>query len=175
LGEQLPSVVGSLPRRLLLDRRVLFLLVGGFNLVQGVAWFALLHALLDDVLPYLVILMLAYAPAILIGFTLYRTFVFKVAGHWLRDLFRFTLVQGVAFAINVVSLPFLHEVLGVPLVLAQGISVVVILVFNYMGHLYFSFRRSHGHVDAGHFLEPEALVSDALAPGRTGPDPGTHS
>ena len=153
---------GTWPRRLLADRRFVFLLVGGFNVVQGVAWFALFHLLLGDRLSYFGILFLAYLPAILIGFVLYRTLVFKVVGHWVRDLARFTVVQAVAFLVNLASLPFFHEILGVPIVLAQALSVMVILVLNYVGHLYFSFRRTHGHPHAGQFVEPEVVLVERL-------------
>ena len=160
----------SLIQRIAGDRRFRFLLVGGFNVVQGVGWFALFHALLGDRVPYLYILVLAYVPAILIGFVLYRTFAFRVSGHVVRDLVRFTLVQAVAFGLNAVSLPFFHELLGVPIVLAQALSVALILVFNYAGHLYFSFRREHGHPDAGSFFEPE--VTEQL---RGNPDGVSHT
>jgi putative flippase GtrA len=153
-----------LPRRLLADRRFVFLLVGGFNVVQGFAWFTLFNALLGDRLPYLGVLVLAYLPAILIGFVLYRTLVFNVVGHWVRDLARFTLVQAVAFLVNVASLPFFHEILGVPIVPAQALSVIVIVVFSYFAHLYFSFRRTHGHPDAGQFVEPEFVLAEHLEP-----------
>ncbi len=147
-------------RRLLADRRFHFLLVGGFNVVQGVGWFALLHALLGDWLSYLYVLALAYVPAIGLGFVLYRTLVFKVEGHVVKDLVRFTMVQCAALAINAVSLPFFHEVLHIPLVVSQAISVVVIIVFNYVGHLYFSFRRTHGHPESGRFVEPDAVKAE---------------
>ena len=147
-------------RRIVTDHRFAFLLVGGFNVLQGVGWFALFHALLGDRLAYLYILVLAYLPAIVLGFVLYRTLVFKVEGHLVKDFVRFTLVQVAAFGINVVSLPFFHEVLRIPLLVSQALSVVVIIVFNYLGHLYFSFRRSHGHPDAGRFLEPEAVEAE---------------
>ncbi len=136
-------------RRILADHRFHFLLVGGFNVVQGVGWFALLHALLGHRLGYLYVLALAYVPAILLGFVLYRTLVFKVEGHVVKDLVRFTMVQAAALGLNAVSLPFFHELLHVPLVLAQALSVGVIIVFNYVGHLYFSFRRSHAHPRPG--------------------------
>jgi putative flippase GtrA len=173
-GDERMLGVPRRPRRGLvgrfIDNRLFrFLLVGGFNVVQGVFWFALFHEIVGGALPYLVILMLAYVPAILVGFALYRSFVFRVAGHVLADFTRFTMVQGTAFLINVVSLPFLHEVIGVPLLLAQALSVGVILVFNYVGHLYFSFRRSHGHPDAGAVFEPEVLADEdesRTAPGR---------
>jgi len=134
----------TLVARLLADRRVRFLMVGGFNVVQGVGWFALLHWLLPGV-DYLATLMISYVPAILIGFWLYRTFVFMAQGQVLLDLARFTMVQAAALAVNAVSLAFFHEVVRLPVVLAQACSIVVIIVFNYVGHLYFSFRRRHDH------------------------------
>jgi putative flippase GtrA len=144
----------ALLRRLLLDRRVRFLIVGGINVVQGVGWFSLLHLLLGQHVNYMVTLVLSYVPAILIGFWLYRTLVFDAEGHLLLDLARFTLVQGAALGINAVSLPFFHEIVRLPLVVSQACSIVVIIVFNYVGHLYFSFRRRHGHPQAGHLIEP---------------------
>ncbi len=96
-------------------------------------------------MPYLLTLVLAYVPAILIGFYLYRVLVFKVRGHLIKDFTRFVMVQAAALGLNAVILPFFHEVLGFSLVIAQCLSVAVIVVFNYSAHLYFSFRRSHGH------------------------------
>ena len=149
----------GLVRRLLADRRFRFLLVGGINVLQGIGWFAVFYPLVGDRIPYIAVLVLVYAISIPIGFVLYRTLVFRVAGQWLTDLARFTLVQAMAFLINLGSLPFFHEVLGVPLLIAQALSIGVILVFNYTGHLYFSFRRRHGHPDAGRIVEPYEVVS----------------
>lgn len=140
----------TLLARLLADRRVRFLMVGGFNVVQGVGWFTLLHWWAPQSVNYMVILVLSYVPAILIGFWLYRTFVFGSQGEVLLELGRFTLVQGAALGLNAVSLPFFHEILRLPLVLAQACSIVFIIVFNYVGHLYFSFRRSHDHPTEAH-------------------------
>lgn len=154
------SLVG-LTRRILADQRFRFLLVGGVNVVQGIGWFAVLYPLLGDRIPYLAVLVLVYAISIPIGFVLYRTLVFQVEGQWLTDLARFTLVQAGAFLINLGALPFFHEVLGVPLLIAQALSIGVILVFNYVSHMYFSFRRTHGHPDAGRLVEPHEVVSPA--------------
>jgi putative flippase GtrA len=121
------------------------LFVGGINVVQGIVWFALLHALLGDTVPYLLVLVLVYLIAVPIGFVLYRTIVFRVSGGWVLDFGRFLLVQSGGFAINVCALPIFHEVFGLPLLAAQVLSILVILVFNYLGHLYVSFRRSKPH------------------------------
>jgi putative flippase GtrA len=133
----------SLLRRILSDQRFRFLLVGGINVVQGIGWFAVLHALLGDALPYPLVLVLVYVVSIPIGFVLYRIFVFQVTGQWLTDFARFILIQAGAFAINLSALPFFHEILGLPLLASQALSIAVILLFSYAGHLYVSFRRRH--------------------------------
>lgn len=135
-----PARPQSLVRRTLADQRFRFLLVGGTNVLQGIGWFAVLQPLLGDYLPYILVLVLVYVISIPIGFSLYRALVFKTGGPWPAELARFTLVQAASFAVNTAALPFFHEVLGVPLLIAQALSICVVVVFNYVGHNYFSFR-----------------------------------
>ncbi|WP_233548777.1 GtrA family protein [Clavibacter lycopersici] len=135
-------------RGLLDDRRVRFLLVGGFNTVFAFALFAALEATagraLDDagqpIAGSLVPLLGSYAVAILAAFALYRRLVFRVRGHVLRDLGRFVSVYLVSITLNAVLLPVLVAV-GVPRLGAQALLVVVITVISYVGHGRFSFRR----------------------------------
>lgn len=126
---------------LLRRREVLFLIVGGTNTLLGLAVFALLYSLWGDTLHYLGALVLAYAVGIAVGFTLQRRFVFRVEGNVLLDLLRYTGVQCVALALNSAVLPVLVEAAGVPVLPAQVVSLVVVVVATYFGHLLFSFRR----------------------------------
>lgn len=128
-------------RDLLSRREVLFLLVGGTNTVLGLAVFALLYWLWGDTLHYLGALVLAYAVGIAVGFTLQRRFVFRVRGNVLLDLVRYTGVQAVALALNSAVLPVLVEAAGLPVLPAQVVSLVVVVVATYFAHLLFSFRR----------------------------------
>lgn len=137
---------------MLANQQFAFLVVGGVNVVIGVSAFALLHIWLGSRIGYMGTLVLAYAVAILCAFTLHRKFVFQVRGQVWQDLGRFTLVQMVSFGLNAAVLPFLVEVVGMPVLPAQLVSVAVVAVFSYFGHLLFSFRRSgHSadHVEAG--------------------------
>ena len=59
--------------------------------------------------------------AVLNAYIGYRTFVFKVRGHWWRDLARFSLVYVAAFIPNLVLLPLLVEVVHVPVLPAQAL------------------------------------------------------
>jgi putative flippase GtrA len=128
--------------RLIRDQRVAFLLVGGANTAIGFAWFVLFEHLVGDTLGYMVALLFAHVAAVLCAFVLYRTFVFRVRGHVLRDLARFEVVQLTALGINVVFLPLLKEVAGLPVLLAQLIVTAGTVLMSFFAHRGFSFRRS---------------------------------
>jgi putative flippase GtrA len=136
-------------RELLADRRVRFLLVGGFNTVFAFVLFAALEATAgraldragNPVAGSLVPLLGSYAVAILVAFALYRRLVYRVHGHVLRDLGRFVSVYVVSITLNAVLLPLLVAV-GVPRLGAQALLVVLITVVSYVGHGRFSFRRA---------------------------------
>lgn len=124
-------------------RELRFLVIGGLNTVLGLGLFALFHALLGDQVPYLVLLAPTYGVGIPIAFSLQRTFVFDAAGgDWRVDLARYTLVQLSSIGLNAVLLLLTVEVLDLPVLLAQTVTIAVIVVVTYFGHLSFSFRRS---------------------------------
>ena len=135
-------------RELLGDRRVRFLLVGGFNTGFAFVLFAALEATVgraldragNPVAGSVVPLLGSYAVAIAVAFALYRRLVYRVRGHLLRDLGRFVFVYLVSIALNAVLLPVLVA-LGVPRLGAQAMLVVLITVVSYVGHGRFSFRR----------------------------------
>lgn len=126
---------------LLRHQRIAFLLVGGANLMIFTSAFLALHALLGARLGYLLLVTIAYAFAICCAFLLHRKFVFKVQGLWLTDFVRFSMVQLVSLGLNLLILPLLVEVAGLAVVPAQLITTVLVVVFNYFGHMLFSFRR----------------------------------
>lgn len=123
------------------DQRVLFLLVGGANTAFSTALFAGLVLLFGPGVPSAVSLLVAWVVSLLLVFNVYRHLVFRVRGHALRDFMRFTSVNVVSFLLNAGALTLLVEVMGLPAIPTQiGITFAVV-VFNYFGHKYFSFRR----------------------------------
>lgn len=133
----------TLGTRLLADQRTRFLLVGGTNTAVGWLTFAALTLwVFDDLrLGYLLSLVLSYAVAIVLAFVLYRRFVFQVRGHVVRDFARFVQVYLVAICVNAVFLPFLVEVVGLPPIAAQAMTLVITTVMSFVGHQGYSFRR----------------------------------
>lgn len=121
--------------------KVAFVIVGVVNTVVGALWFVLFESTIGTIAGYMVSLVLAHVAAVLCAFVLYRTLVFRVRGHVLRDLVRFELVYLTALGVNAVLLPLAVEVGGLAPIPAQLGIVFVTAVLSYLGHKHFSFRR----------------------------------
>jgi len=132
--------------RVVRDQRVAFLTVGAVNTVVGYLCFAGFLLLLGQE-RYLVALVCAYVVAVLVAFVLYRFVVFRVRGHLLADLWRFTTVYLSSLAVNLVLLPVLVEIAHLPVLLAQALVVFVTSVMSWQGHKHFSFRRRESFGD----------------------------
>jgi putative flippase GtrA len=129
--------------RVVRDQRVAFLIVGGMNAAIGAVWFILFLWLFPrGAAGYLSTLVCAHIAAVLCAFALYRRFVFRVAGHVLRDLARFELVNLSALGFNFAALPLLVEVFGWPVLLSQLVVTGAIALYGWFAHRGFSFRRS---------------------------------
>jgi putative flippase GtrA len=138
----MPSAVLPSPLlQLLASPRVRFLLVGGFNTVFGYALFVALQETLGETLHYLGVLLVAHVISTLVAFAGYRYIVFRVRGNVLVDLLRFWSLYAAVLAVNAVALPALVELGGVPVILAQGVFLVLTIIVSYVGHGRFSFRR----------------------------------
>lgn len=129
-------------QRLIKDQRVLFVLVGGANTAFSTALFALLSWTLGPGVPSAVSLFIAWVVSLLLVFNVYRHLVFRVSGHALRDFLRFVGVNTISFLLNAGALTLLVEGTGLPPIPTQIVITFVVVVFNYLGHKYFSFRRT---------------------------------
>ena len=127
--------------RVIRDQRVAFLLVGGINTLVGIVTFAGFLVTVGQRSHYLVVLLCAHVVSVLIAFVLYRFVVFRVRGHVLSDLWRFETVYLSALAVNFVLLPVLVEIVHLPVLLAQGLVMLVTSVMSWVAHKNYSFRR----------------------------------
>jgi putative flippase GtrA len=134
--------------RVIRDKRVAFLIVGGINTLNGFVLFVFfdltigryVDTAVNRVVGSLVTLALMHVIAVLCAFVLYRRFVFRVRGHVWRDLRRFWMVYLVSITINAVLLPILVE-LGLDRIVAQVLIMGLTTIVSYVGHNRFSFHR----------------------------------
>ena len=132
------SVASVSIRALLAREQVRFLLVGGVNTLVGYGFYALFLIFAG----YLVSLYLSYAVAVSIAFVLHRRFTFRVSGNVVVDFVRFVGVYVISLAVNSAVLPLLVEVAGMHPLAAQAIALLITTLISYVGHKWFSFRRS---------------------------------
>ncbi|MEN4938940.1 GtrA family protein [Stenotrophomonas sp. TWI273] len=143
-GERSPLAGSGAPgplQRFFKDQRVLFLIVGGANTAFSTALFAGLVLLFGPGVPSVTSLVIAWVVSLVLVFFVYRRLVFRVSGHAWRDFARFASVNLGSLMINMAALALLADVLGLPPIPTQILITVVVVIFNYVGHKYFSFRR----------------------------------
>lgn len=134
-------------RRLLADRRIRYLAVGGIASVIYYGFFTLGYLLLGHrisahpgVSADIVALIANFATAVA-TFRMYRTGVFDGNGPWLSGFLRFYLISFWALLWSLVGLPLLIGVVGMPALLAQAIIIVLVPLLNYPIHIFWTFRR----------------------------------
>ncbi len=123
------------------EQGVRYLLVGIWNTIFGYGFFAVLEITLGHVVPYMLVLVMAQVVSTVMAYVHYRYLVFKVRGHFWRDLFRFSLVYAAAFAVNLVLLPVMVSGLGWNVLLSQALIVGGTVIASFFAHRNFSFRR----------------------------------
>lgn len=130
--------------RLLEDERVRFVLIGGVNTVVGYGLFVAIQLTLARFIGYFGSLYASYAIATLLAFYLHRRFTFRASktGRVVVDFLRFQSVYVVSLIVNTAALPLLVEGLKLDPLLAQAIIVIFTTTISYVGHKWFSFRRS---------------------------------
>ena len=124
-----------------LDQRLLFLLVGGLSTAFGYGVFVVVF-LLFPTWPYLIVLVVAYVLASFFAFTAQKVVVFKAKGSLFLDYLRYNMVGLGALALNAGLLTLFVEVVEAPVLVAQAVATVAVVVSSYFGHRYFSFRRN---------------------------------
>lgn len=136
------SPVWSLARGVVQDKRVRFLLAGGLNTAFGFACFVVYQHTVGAHWGYMWTLALTHVTSVLFAFATHRSFVFRVSGRLLVDLWRFESVYLAALGLNALLLPLLVEVGGAPVLVAQAAITCLNVIVSWLGHSRFSFRRS---------------------------------
>jgi len=118
-----------------------YLVVGTANFIFGFAFFAGLLLLVDGSFDYRIVFCLAWMVNVTEAFVTTRLFVFKAAGHVLRDYGRFCLVQAGSAVLNIVGLTIAVDGFGLNVIVAQALVLPVVVVSTFLGHRWFSFHR----------------------------------
>ena len=136
--------MGELVGRILVDRRVRYLLSGGASAALYYGCFSAGWLLSHGHVPYLLLALVSNVVTALLTYPLYRRTFGPYDGPWLHGFSRFYVICLWSLAFNVGGLPLLIEVFGVPVLLAQFVLIVAGPVVNYQLLRVWAFRsRRH--------------------------------
>lgn len=124
-----------------LFRMIRYLAVGGWNTVFGTGLYTLLCLLFKNRY-YLLLSVICNILAITNAFLCYRYIVFRSRGSFWREYFRCYIVYGAGALAGMALLALLVETFGVPPVIANLVSTILVIAGSYLGHKFFSFRSS---------------------------------
>lgn len=129
--------------RLISNQKLAFLLVGGVNTLVGSGWFIAWELITGGRFGYQFSLVAAYFCSVLTAFLMYRFLVFRVRGHFVRDLGRFAVVNFGAFLVNLLLMTIAVSGFDLPRIPSQLVITAVLAVVQFFGYRDFSFKR-HG-------------------------------
>ncbi|WP_433211689.1 GtrA family protein [Dactylosporangium sp. CS-047395] len=127
--------------RVLSDRRVRYVAVGGFSSAVYYALFTAIYLTTRDHLHYLAIPILANFGCALATYPLQRRWVFQSSGPVVSGFLKFYVICLWALAFTYAGLPLLVELAGVPVLIAQAVLIVTAPLINYQLSKFWAFRR----------------------------------
>jgi glycosyltransferase involved in cell wall biosynthesis len=124
-----------------MHRRLLYLVVGGWNTLFGYLAFTGLYYLLGQRIGYIPVLIGSYLLSVLNAYWGYKLFVFRTPAKFLQEFPRFAIVYVVALAVNVIVFPWLTRTLGLNPYVSQAVFTVALVVCTYVVNKRFSFGQ----------------------------------
>jgi putative flippase GtrA len=123
------------------SQKIRYLLAGGWNTIFGYSLGVSLYVLLSPGLNTFVIAILANVIAISMSFLIYKVFVFRTTGEWLREYLRSYVSYGSKALLGVFLFWFLVDVFGMNIWLTQFLCITMTATLSYFANKYFTFKR----------------------------------
>lgn len=132
-----------------------FIILGFWNTFFGMGVFFLLYYLFNQYCRYMMLVIIANILAITNAYIVYKLFVFRTKGNYLREYLKFYVVYGLVFVVAIALFPFFMEV-AVPFLaknflhyqgifkykayISQMCITGVTMFISYFGHEKFSYQ-----------------------------------
>jgi putative flippase GtrA len=135
----------SLPQnfRELVDRnhtKIRFILAGGINTLVGISIYPMLFFIAAPLkLHYITILIICQLLCVIIAFLTNKLMVFRTSGNYIREFVKFASFHLTYFAVNLVTLPILVELVCIKPVLAQTMLASFVIITSYFWHSQITF------------------------------------
>lgn len=123
------------------NTRVRYLIAGCWNTLFGYASGLFLYYGFDARIPVVLVGVIANVLAISMAFFTYKVFVFRTRGNWLAEYLRAYVVYGGTAMLGILIIWLLVDGMACPFWIAQGLAIVLTVIFSYVLHSRFTFRR----------------------------------
>ncbi|MGI5245974.1 GtrA family protein [Dactylosporangium sp. CA-139066] len=127
--------------RVLADRRVRYVAVGGVSSAVYYALFTAIYLSTRHHLHYLAVPVLANLGCAIVTYPLQRRWVFQAKGPVLAGFLKFYVICLWALLFTYAGLPLLVELARVPVLVAQALLIVTAPLINYQLSRFWAFRR----------------------------------
>jgi putative flippase GtrA len=123
------------------NKKVLYLITGGINtLFSFFSGIFLFYFLLKDQSVALISLINSFI-SISFSFATYKFIVFKSKNPWFYEYVRAYLIYGASSILSIAFLIILVDYLNIKFWEAQFFIIPITILFSYLGHLKFTFRK----------------------------------
>lgn len=122
-------------------QKLRYLAVGGVNTLVGYVIGVAAYQQLVGSLHIFVIGILANIVAITFSFLMYKAFVFRSNGHWLKEYLKAYLVYGGVAVFGIFLLWLFVNQIELSIWMAQGLVTILTVAVSYIGHKKFTFSK----------------------------------
>lgn len=129
------------------DKRIRYLLVGGWNTIFGYLLMVILYELLSNQFHIVAIAFLSSFIAISMSFATYKVFVFNTKGFWLTEWLRSFIVYGLATLLSIFLLWLFMAIFNIDIYISQALSSTLVILGSYFGHKSFTFKKHEKKVN----------------------------
>jgi|ERR1700682_3146013 len=125
------------------ETKVRFLFAGALNTAFGLAAYPAFYFLLAPLkLHYMVVLGITQIACVAFSYLTNKFLVFRTVGNYFREGGKFVLFHLSYFLVNLVVLPVLVEIAGMPPVWGQTLFAVAVIITSYFWHSNITFASA---------------------------------
>ena len=123
------------------NEKIRYLLVGCFNTLAGYSIGVGIYAALKNNFDIVLIGLIANFFSISVSFLTYKIIVFKTKGMWLSEYMKSFMIYGGIALVGIFFLWLFVAQIKISIWIAQALVIGVTVIFSYIGHSRFTFRR----------------------------------
>jgi putative flippase GtrA len=121
--------------------KVRYLIAGAWNTFFGYSLGVILFLLLTDFVHTAIIALICNLIAMAMSFVVYKIFVFKTSGNWIREYIKAFIVYGNAAVISIFLIWLFVDIIGWNIWTSQALTIVITVLISYIGHKQFTFKN----------------------------------